>query len=76
MYMSKHIINMSIGGCLPMLMMIGCVIIFLNIFETIKNKGEWCTMKTITNLTTCIYSIIGNIITIYSAQGVAVSYRF
>ncbi len=68
--------NMSIGGSLPMLLMIGGILIFLNLFETIENKGAWFTMKKIINLITCIYSIIGTIITIYSVQGVAVSYRF
>lgn len=33
-------------------------------------------MGEITNVSTCVYSIIGTIITIYSAKEAIVSYRF
>lgn len=67
---------MSVGGSFPMLMMIGLLIILLNIFNAFDNKGAWCIMTKIINIITCIYSIIGTIITIYSAKGATVPYRF
>lgn len=67
---------MSIGDSFPMLMMIGLVLIIFNVFNAFKNKGAWCLMGEITNVSTCVYSIIGTIITIYSAKEAIVSYRF
>jgi hypothetical protein len=67
---------MSIGDGFPMLMKAGLILIFLNLFITFGNEGEWCAMTTITNVSTCIYSVIGTMITTYSAKEAIISYRF
>jgi len=67
---------MSIGDSFPMLMMAGLILIFLNFVIALRNEGEWCVMNSITNVSTCIYSVIGTIITIYSAKEAIIPYRF